>query len=612
VPANRLRRSLTTTITVPAILMATATIALLWQLYRQMSETDWVEHTFRVMVLAETAKSEFLAAQNALRGFLISSDPADRATLEEQCDKSQQIVKQIAALTGDNPDQEQRLITLSGLQHEWLEVSRAADSVHTDAEKRELTNRTGAIGSKLKTEFDTISAEEEKLRVARDASRDLQYRISMIGIPIAALILVISLTATAWREIRRAADTFAAALKDAEEANRTKTNFLAVVSHELRNPLNSILLWCNALLASGTLEGKTEQGVNAIFRAAKSQAQLIEDLLDISRIESGQMRFDVQPVNPADVVRAAVESMTPAAEAKSIALQTVIDPRASTVMGDAHRLQQAVWNLLSNAIKFTPRGGKVQVRLERINSHVEIVVADNGQGIDRRALENVFDRFWQAASRTSGDRGMGLGLSIVKHIVNLHGGRVTAHSDGLGKGSVFTIRLPLPVTTAGLANPERRHPTVAPISEGARVVRLEGISALVVDDDSETRDALRSLLTSLGASVKTAGTADDAIVLLDESNPDVLISDLGMPVRDGYSLIKQIRSREKDAATSARLPAVALTAYGRVEDRVEVLAAGFDNHVVKPVDPAELAAVIKRLVEAQRSGSDKASPTQRS
>jgi signal transduction histidine kinase/CheY-like chemotaxis protein len=608
VPANRLRRSLTATIAVPAVLMATATIALLWQSHRQMSETDWVEHTDRVMLLTETANREFVAAQNALMGFLISSDPAERGLIQGHCDRSQQLVKQIGAIVANNPVNEQRVITLAGLENQWLEATRGADSIRSDPDKRALENRANAIGSKVLEEFDAMSAEEEKLRIARDARRDLQYRRSMLGIPLAALILVIVLTATAWSEIRRASNTFAAALKEAEDANRSKTNFLAVVSHELRNPLNSILLWCNALLASGTLEGKTRQGVGAIFRAAKSQAQLIEDLLDISRIESGQMRFDVQPVNPADVVRAAVESMSPAVEAKSIALQVVIDPRTSTVMGDAHRLQQAVWNLLSNAIKFTPRDGKVQVRLERINSHVEIVVADNGQGIDPRGLENVFDRFWQAATRTGGDTGMGLGLSIVKYIVNLHGGTVTAHSDGLGKGSVFTIRLPLPVTTAGLADPARRHPTAAPISDGARVVRLEGISALVVDDDSETRDALRSLLTSLGASVRTAGTADDAIALLDESNPDVLISDLGMPVRDGYSLIKEIRSREKDVSNSERLPAVALTAYGRIDDRVEVLASGFDNHVVKPVDPAELAAVIKRLVEAHRSGRDRAAP----
>ena len=320
------------------------------------------------------------------------------------------------------------------------------------------------------------------------------------------------------------------------------------------------------------------------------------------------MRFDVQPTNPAEVVRAAVDSMSPAAEAKSIAVQVVLDPRADVIMGDSQRLQQAVWNLLSNAIKFTPKGGKVQVRLERINSHLEIVVADNGQGIDKRALENVFDRFWQAGGPNSAERGMGLGLSIVKHIVNLHGGTVTAHSDGLNQGSVFTIRLPLPVTTAGLASPARRHPTVASIAQMSHIPRLESISVLVVDDDEETREALRSLLKSVGATVKTAENVEGAIAVLAESYPDVLVSDLGMPGRDGYWLIKEIRAREKRPGASEHLPAVALTAYGRVEDRVEVFASGFDSHVMKPVDPAELAAIIKRLVEARRSGNDKASP----
>jgi len=288
----------------------------------------------------------------------------------------------------------------------------------------------------------------------------------------------------------------------------------------------------------------------------------------------------------------------------------VLDPRADLIMGDSQRLQQAVWNLLSNAIKFTPKNGKVQVRLERINSHLEIVVADNGEGIDKRALESVFDRFWQATSPNSGDRGMGLGLSIVKHIVSLHGGAVTVHSDGLGKGSVFIIRLPIPVSTAGLSSPARRHPTVAQTGLSARIPRLENISALVVDDDPETREALRSLLTSVGASVKTVDSGEGAFAVLAESNPDVIISDLGMPGRDGYWLIKQIRAREKSTGASEHLPAVALTAYGRVEDRVEVFASGFDSHVVKPVDPAELAAVVKRLVETRRAGNDKASPIQ--
>jgi signal transduction histidine kinase/CheY-like chemotaxis protein len=589
--------------------MALSAIILLWQLGRQMNETDWVEHTDQVMLLAETAKAEFLSAQIALRGFLLSADPIDRGPIEGHWNSSQEIVKRLAVLVSDNPSEEQRLVTLNGLENQWLEAASGADQTSPAAEKRELAGRAAAIGNKVIAVFDEVAAAEQELRIARDARRDLQYRLAMWGIPIAALILVAGLTFVAWREIRSASDTFAAALKDAEAANQAKTNFLAVISHELRNPLNSILLWCNALMTAGTLEGKVDQGVNAIWRAAKAQAQLIEDLLDVSRIESGQMRFDVQPINPAEVVRAAVDSMSPAADAKSIALQVVLDPRADVIMGDAQRLQQAVWNLVSNAIKFTPKGGKVQVRLERINSHLEIVVADNGQGIDKRALENVFERFWQAGPHTA-ERGMGLGLSIVQHIVNLHGGTVTAHSDGLGMGSVFIIRLPLPVTTAGLASPARRHPTVTPIVQSSRIPRLETISVLVVDDDPEIREALRSLLTSVGASVSTAATGESAVAALAESNPDVLISDLGMPGRDGYWLIKEIRAREKATGASEHLPAVALTAYGRVEDRVEVFAAGFDSHVVKPVDPAELAAVIRRLVEARRSGSDKASPAQ--
>ena len=603
-PANRLRKSLTATILVPTVLVAMVTVALLWEFHSQMSETDWVEHTDRVMLLAESAKTEFLSAENALRGFLISGEPADSGALQEHWNKSQDIVKQLVAVVADNSSQEQRLANLNGLENQWLEAARSADSASAVSGKRELAERAAAIGSNVLAQIDAVSEAEHQLRIVRDSRRDLQYRVAIWGIPLAALILVIGLTSTAWREIRRASRTFAAALKDAELANQTKTNFLAVVSHELRNPLNSILLWCNTLMSSGTLEGRTGQGLGAIFRAAKAQAQLIEDLLDISRIESGQMRFDVQPISPAEIVRAAVESMSPAAEAKSIEIQMVIDPRASTIVGDSHRLQQAVWNLLSNAIKFTPKDGKVQVRLERINSHLEIVVADNGQGIDQRAIDNVFDRFWQGTNRISGENGMGLGLSIVKHIVSLHGGSVTAHSEGLGKGSVFVIRLPVPVTTAGLDGPLRRHPTVAPVAHNARIERLEAVSALVVDDDPETLAAMKSLLTSLGARVTAVEAVERALAALAQMNPDVLISDLGMPGRDGHSLIREIREKERESS-SPHLAAIALTAYGRVEDKVEIFASGFDAHVVKPVDPAELAAVVKRLVEASRSSANK-------
>ncbi|MGO9602934.1 MAG: ATP-binding protein [Candidatus Binataceae bacterium] len=602
-PPNRLRRSLATTIAVPSIVMAVATIILLRQLDLERSDTAWVEHTETVMLSAETARAQFLTAQNALRGFLISSDPADRAALQDAWTKSQQTIQQLVRLVVDNPSQEQRLMFLNGLEGQWLEAARIADLTLNDAAKHDLARRADVIGAAVMTEFDRVSAAEQELLKIRGARQESLYRNAVRYIPLAALILVIGLALAAWREIQSASQAFAGALKSAEEANQAKTNFLAVISHELRNPLNSILLWCNALLAGGALEGKTGQGVNAIWRAAKTQAQLIEDLLDVSRIESGQMRLDVQPVDLAEVVRAAVDSMSPAAEAKSIAVQVVIDPRASVIVGDSQRLQQAVWNLLSNAIKFTPREGKVQVRVERINSHLEITVADNGHGIERRALENVFDRFWQGASRGTVDSGMGLGLSIVKHIVNLHGGSVTADSDGPGKGSVFVIRLPLPVTTAGLVSPVRRHPTVTPIAQSVRVPRLESISALVVDDDSERREALRSLLTSLGASVMAVGTVESAIAVLAKMKPDVLISDLGMPGRDGHSLVKEIRAREKETGFSRRMPVIALTAYGRVENKVAIFSSGFDSHVVKPVDPAELAAVIKQLVKTRRSAN---------
>jgi signal transduction histidine kinase/CheY-like chemotaxis protein len=604
-PANKLRRSLATTIAVPSILVAVATLILLWQLSLQRSETAWVEHTDNVMLLAQTAKADFLAAQTALRGFLISADPFDRAPLDADWKKSQEILRQLAALVGDNPPQEQRLMILEGLESQWWEAARAADPASKDDEKRTLARRAAATGSSVLAQFDEVGSSENQLRIIRDARRESLYRGGLLGVPLAALILVIGLTWAAWREIRNASAIFANALRTAEVANQAKTNFLGVISHELRNPLNSILLWCNVLQSTGKLEGKVNQGVNAISRAAKAQAQLIEDLLDVSRIESGQMRLDVQTVNLVEVVHAAVDGMSPAAEAKSIALQVVIDPRAGAITGDPQRLQQAIWNLLSNAIKFTPKEGKVQVRLERINSHLEITVSDSGQGIDKSALENVFDPFWQGTDRKTGDRGMGLGLSIVRHLVNLHGGTVSAHSDGLGKGSALVIRLPLPATTAGLVDPIRRHPTVAPVNQSSRAPRLENVSALVVDDDSKTRDGLSSLLTSLGAQVKAVETVESAIAVLSEMNPDVLISDLGMPGRDGYSLIREIRAQEKAIGTQQHLPVVALTAYGRVEDKVEIFSSGFDSHVVKPVDPAELAAVIRRLVEARRSSDRK-------
>lgn len=598
-PANRLGISLTTIIAVPLILVAAATAILLWELNRQSYEAFWVEHTDKVMLLAGDARNEFLSMQNALDAFMISSEPRARRLLAQHWNTCQGLMRQLVAQVTDNPSQVQRLMALGGLQSQWWEAANSATSATSESASGEFAERAAQIGSRVQDQFEQVLDAERTLRGQRTARLRTAHQLALWGIPIAAMLLAIGLALTTLREVQLASRTLASALKAAEEASQAKTNFLAVVSHELRNPINSIMLWCNVLLSGPTLEGKDKQGLQAIFRAAKTQAQLIDDLIDVSRIERGQMRLDIQPINLAETVRAAAVNMNPAAEAKSITLRVVADPSGAIILGDSERLQQAVWNLLSNAIKFTPKNGRVEVRLERINSHIEITVADTGQGIDRSSLANVFERFWQGENGSRTDRGLGLGLSIVRHIVELHGGSVTVHSAGAGKGSTFVIRLPLPVSKTDLTSADRRHPTVTPITENARVPRLDKISALVVDDDSEARHALRTLLTSLGAKVREAENAETAMVRLNEATPDVLISDLEMPGRDGYSLVKEIRDSERSRGYAAHLPIVALTAYGRVEDKVRIFTSGFDSHVVKPVDPAELAAVITRLVAAR-------------
>lgn len=386
----------------------------------------------------------------------------------------------------------------------------------------------------------------------------------------------------------------------AEEADRAKDQFLAMVSHELRNPLSPILAW-SRMLKLGTLEAdKQAAAVEAIERNATTQAQLIEDLLDVSRIVSGKLRLDVRPMAVATVIEAAVDALRPSAEAKQIRLQLVIDPRTGMVLGDPDRLQQVVWNLLSNAIKFTPKGGRVQVALERVNSHIEVSVSDTGEGIERTALPHVFERFWQAET-TSGRRqgGLGLGLAIVRHLVELHGGEVAAHSDGPGHGSLFTVKLPLMVTVEHTKDPERRHPVAADAAPTGALTRLDGTAVLVVDDEPDVNEMVDTLLTSCGAEVRVAASTPQALKILEHWRPDVIVSDIGMPEQDGYALIHQLR--RWPAERGGNIPAVALTAYARVEDRVRILTAGFQMHVTKPVDPTELVVVVASIARGVAS-----------
>jgi len=393
-----------------------------------------------------------------------------------------------------------------------------------------------------------------------------------------------------------------AARTKAEEADRAKEQFLGLISHELRNPLSPILAW-SRMLKLGTLEPeKHSAAIDAIERNASAQAQLIEDLLDVSRIVSGKLRLDVRPIDLSKVISAAVDTLRPSADVKQIRLQLVIDPRHGLVLGDPDRLQQVIWNLLSNAIKFTTKGGRVQVALERVNSHLEVSVSDTGQGIDQDALGHVFDRFWQGEQGIERrQRGLGLGLAIVRHLVESHGGEVHAYSDGPGRGALFTVKLPLMVTIEHAKDGERRHPIAADGPPSALLSRLDGVRILVVDDEPDTNEVLQELFASCGAEVRVAASARQALEILDRWRPTVIVSDIGMPDQDGYAFIRQVREREPERG--GETPAVALTAYSRVEDRVKVLMAGFQMHVAKPVDPTELVAVVASIVRSPTKSS---------
>jgi PAS domain S-box-containing protein len=383
--------------------------------------------------------------------------------------------------------------------------------------------------------------------------------------------------------------------RQAREADRLKDEFLAVLSHELRTPLNAIVGY-SRLLRGGILSGdKAMRGLETLERNAKSLTQIVEDVLDISRIVAGKIRLDVQPVELPLVVHNAVATVQPAADAKAIRLQTIIDPRVGPVSGDPDRLQQVAWNLLSNAVKFTPKKGRVQVRVERVNSHIEIVVSDTGMGIRADFLPHVFERFRQADSGpTRQTAGLGLGLSIVRHIVEMHGGSVHVDSDGEGKGATFRVRLPLMIVQDTAIREPREHPrteTQAPL-KGLR--DLTGIRVLAIDDEEDALGLLRVVLEAAGAEVLTTSSALDALQRVADIKPDALVVDLGMPQMDGFDFITQIRA-SSDAGVRD-IPAAALTAFARSEDRTKALDSGFEMHLAKPVDPGELVASVATLV----------------
>ena len=380
----------------------------------------------------------------------------------------------------------------------------------------------------------------------------------------------------------------------AQRATRVKDEFLATLSHELRTPLSAILGWTQILLKGNTVGAADQRrAIEVIDRNARAQVQLIDDLLDLSRIMAGKIRLDVQQVSMPDIVQKAIDSAMPAAQAKDIRVRSLLDPSNTVVSADSGRLQQVVWNLLSNAIKFTPKGGQVQVLLQRVNSHIELSVTDTGIGIPPSFLPLVFDRFSQRDSSTTRTHGgLGLGLAICKQLIELHGGTIRVASAGEGHGSTFFVELPVSLMQS---DDSREHPGVEsePVDSPA-LPRLDGVHVFAIDDEPDAREVLTRVLEGQGAVVTVFTSAPDALAALQSTRPSVIVSDVGMPGMDGYQMIRSLRA---DEARDSRIPALALTAFARSEDRKRSLQAGFQAHLAKPFDVAELVLLVAALVD---------------
>jgi signal transduction histidine kinase/ActR/RegA family two-component response regulator len=596
-----------------AVVLATSVVSY-WNSRTLLDESEWVIHSHEVRGALSSLLSTLERAETAERGFIITGDETYVAPDNTAQREVPEQVRQLRALVADNAEQKWRLNGLEPHVEALLQWLRETVDVRRREGLAATARRVSDGAGKLEMEaarngIHDMDAAENRLLEQRAEAVDAAARSAAASFALAAFLaaaLIGLLYAAVRRHLRARVDaerereellsqerTARRAAEEAhhklEEADRAKDAFLATVSHELRTPLSPIVTWAEVLKRGNLDEEQSRLAVEAIQRSAKVQTQLIEDLLDVSRIAAGKMRLEVRPVDLADVIRAAVEVVRPAADAKGIRVQTVIDTETAPVSGDPDRLQQVVWNLLSNAVKFTPKGGRVTVVLERVNSHVEAAVSDTGQGIAADLLPHLFERFRQGdAGSTRRSTGLGLGLAIARHIVEAHGGTVHAESPGPGKGSVFTVKLPLVLIPRTAGEGQRRHPTAATTSPENQPA-LDGLRVLVVDDEADSNEALRALLSSCGAEVRPATSVAQALEILGDWTPHLLVSDIGMPGEDGYALIARVRALEDG---SKRIPAIALTAHASVEDRVRLLSAGFQMHVPKPVEPAELLAVV--------------------
>ena len=542
---------------------------------------------------------DVINAETSVRGYLLTGDRAYLGPYRRGLESINADLRTVDRLTSAEPDQQARShvlrVAIAQKFAELADTVRTYDTAGSPAAFRIVNSGRGR--EMMTTVRRTVTAlrarEEQERTIARrqaDASSERALKAIEISTSVAALLLLLTFV-----QFAIAARASSRAREESESANRLKDQILATVSHELRTPLTAILGWAAVLQDDAIDRRLLKEGLTTIQRSASTQKNLVEDLLDVSRIQTGKLRLSMRTIDLTDAVHGAIESMRPAADAKSIAITPHLEPGIRT-SGDPDRLQQIVWNLMTNAVKFTPRGGQIEVKVSRVHSHAIIEVRDSGEGIDASFLPHVFEPFRQSdLSRARVQKGLGLGLSIVKYLVEAHGGTVSVWSAGTGFGSTFRVSLPImPIVhgeffggAAPLASDEDGAPISLPPSDA-----LQGLRVLAVDDHAPTLEIVSFVLRKAGASVFAATSAAEAWTLFEKSRPDVVVSDVGMPDDDGLTLLDRIR-RSRDGAHT---PAIALTAYIRREDSARLLAAGFQAYLMKPVEPADLVAAIQDVV----------------
>lgn len=586
-----------------------------WQVDRLLAADHRVENSDQIIDIAERIQKLLVDMETGLRAYVMTGQTVFLEPYNQADPQIEPDLRKLEALAVDNVNQSKGIGYMALKVEEWRNYAKLerAGVEHNDPQVRSVDRIAHG-----KAAMDFVRLIINKISGAQQQIRDADLRaahraaVAVLSTSIGMSIVVGAVLAfMARKQLHAAADTYTDALHRAqqrdeektqllaserharsvaEHANRMKDEFLATLSHELRTPLNAILGWAHLLRRQSQTDSELASGLESIERNARMQTQLIEDLLDMSRIVSGKIRLDIQRVTPISFIEPAIQTISPAAEAKHIRIEKILDPLAGPISADPNRLQQVMWNLLSNAVKFTPKNGKIQVLLERVNSHIEITVADTGEGIPPEFLPYVFDKFRQAdASSTRKFGGLGLGLSIVKQLVELHGGTVGVKSAGPGQGATFIIHLP--VSAAHGDETVRIHPAAAVEPQvQVKPQLLAGLKLLVVDDEPDARLLIKQILEEAGAHVSVASSANEGLSILDREKPDALLSDIGMPDVDGYQFIHKVRALPENKGKA--LPAIALTAFARSEDRTRSLLAGYQVHLSKPVEPAELLATV--------------------